>query len=67
VQTGSDCAGFIGSRRSPDAAQSLVLGACAHLGPGPVTLETWGDEAEPYLALGFSVAEECAGWELTLA
>ena len=43
-----------------------MLGAGALLGPGPVTLETWGDKAEPYLALGFETAEECPGWELAL-
>lgn len=36
----------------------------APLGPGPVVLETWGDHAEPYLALGFEVAEEIPGREL---
>lgn len=51
---------------NPDAAGALVLGAWAHLRPRPVTLETWGDTAGPYLALGFTIAEECPGWDLTL-
>jgi hypothetical protein len=62
-----DGPGFSGHPASPQAAQALVLGACAHLGPGPVSLETWGDRAEPYLALGFSISEYCPGWELALA
>jgi hypothetical protein len=61
-----DGPGFVGRPGSPREAQALVLGACAQLGPGPVTLETWGDRADPYLELGFSVAEDCPGWELTL-
>ncbi len=62
-----DGPGFAGGPGDPQGAQALVLGACARLGPGPVTLETWGDRAGPYLALGFSLAEECPGWELDLA
>ena len=62
-----DGPGFVGRPGSPQQAQALVLGACAQLGPGAVTLETWGDRAEPYLELGFSIAEECPGWELALA
>ncbi len=48
------------------ARQALVLGAGALLGGGPATLETWGDQAEPYLAVGCQVADECPGWELLL-
>jgi hypothetical protein len=61
-----DGPGFVGRSGNPQRAQALVLGACALLGPGPVTLETWGDRAEPYLELGFSIAEDCPGWELAL-
>ena len=43
-----------------------MLGACAQLGPGPVTLETRGDRADPYLEMGFTLAEDCPGWELAL-
>jgi hypothetical protein len=61
-----DGPGFVGQPGSAQQAQALVLGACAQLDSGPVTLETWGDRAEPYLELGFSIAEECPGWELAL-
>jgi hypothetical protein len=61
-----DGPGFVGRPGNARQAQALVLGACAQLGPGPVTLETWGDRAEPYLELGFSIAEDCPGWELAL-
>ena len=50
-----------------DAVRRLILGACAYLGPGPATVETWGEPAAPYLALGFELAEEDRGWELLLA
>ena len=59
-----DGPGFAGWAGDAAAAQALVLAAGALLGHGPATLETWGDQAEPYLALGYQVAEECPGWEL---
>jgi hypothetical protein len=34
--------------------------------PGTAEVETWGEPAAPYLALGFTVAEETPGWELVL-
>ncbi len=43
-----------------------MLAAGTLVGGGPATLETWGDLAEPYLAVGYQVAEECPGWELPL-
>ncbi|HYK32903.1 MAG TPA: hypothetical protein VEV63_13125 [Streptosporangiaceae bacterium] len=61
-----DGPGFIVGQRSPDAVRRLVLGAAGHLGPGPVTLETWGDPADEYIDLGFSVEEESTGWERSL-
>jgi hypothetical protein len=61
-----DGPGFARPAGNPAAAQALVLAAGALLGPGPATLETWGDQAEPYVALGYTVAEECPGWELAL-
>jgi len=61
-----DGPGFVGRPGSAEQAQALVVGAGAQLNPGPVTLETWGDHAEAYLELGFSIAEECPGWELAL-
>ena len=42
-----DGPGFVGRRGTAQQAQALVLGACAQLGPGLATLETWGDRAEP--------------------
>jgi hypothetical protein len=62
-----DGPGFVPHGGSPDAARRLVLGACAHLGPGPATLETWGDSTGQYEALGFRIVEECGGWELAVA
>ena len=62
-----DGPGFHGWPGDTSARQALVLAAGALLGGGPVTLETWGDPAEPYLAVGYRVAEECPGWELPLA
>jgi hypothetical protein len=61
-----DGPGFAGRPRTDDAVRRLVLGACAYLGPGPATVETWGEPAAPYLALGFELAEESKGWELLL-
>lgn len=58
---------FADGAASPQAVQRLVLGAAAYLGPGVITVDTWGEPAEPYMNLGFRVVEECGGWELTLA
>lgn len=62
-----DGPGFAGWPGNGDAVKQLVAGASALLRPGLVTLETWGDQAEPYLELGFEIAAECPGWELALA
>jgi hypothetical protein len=43
-----------------------VLAAGARLGPGPVTVETWGEEPDAYLAAGFEISESNGGWELSL-
>ena len=61
-----DGPGFPGGPGSPDAVRRLVLGAAAHLGAGPVTVETWGEPADVYLGLGLAIAEECGGWERAL-
>jgi hypothetical protein len=61
-----DGPGFAGWAGDTATRQALVLGAGALLGGGPATLETWGDPAEPYLAVGYQVAEECPGWQLPL-
>ena len=60
-----DGPGFPARPGSPEAVRLLVTGA-AHLGPGPVTIETWGEPADAFLDLGFEVAEECGGWERVL-
>jgi hypothetical protein len=61
-----DGPGFPARAGSPDAVRRLVLGALARLGPGPVTVETWGEPAGPYLELGLAIAAECGGWERAL-
>jgi hypothetical protein len=43
-----------------------VVGVFAQLGPGPVTVETWGEPPDPYLATGLRIAEEVAGWQRIL-
>ena len=47
----------------------LVLAACAVLGPGEATIESWGDSPEvlaAYQTLGFAIAERLDGWSLDL-
>jgi hypothetical protein len=47
----------------------LVSAACAVLGPGEATIESWGDSPDvlaAYEALGFAVAERLDGWSLDL-
>lgn len=61
-----DGPGFAGRPRTVEAVQKLVRGASAYLGAGPVTVETWGEPADPYLALGLELAEDGGGWELIL-
>jgi hypothetical protein len=36
------------------------------VGPGPVIVETWGEDPDPYLAAGFELTERNGGWELIL-
>jgi hypothetical protein len=55
--------------RTPDRYTHLVRGAATRLGPGPVTLETWGDNdaiLAAYQQLGFSLTEYIPGWQLNL-
>jgi hypothetical protein len=61
-----DGPGFANRPRTPDAVRRLVLAACAYLGVGPVTVETWGEPAGPYLALGLELVEDGGGWERVL-
>lgn len=62
-----DGPGFAGGPGSPDDVRRLVLGAAAHLGAGPVSVETWGEPPGVYLDMGFGLAEETPGWERSLA
>jgi hypothetical protein len=55
--------------RSADAYASLLMSACAELGPGPADLDSWGDAEETieaYEDLGFDVVVRVQGWELEL-
>lgn len=61
-----DGPGFVPAARTDDGVRRLVLAAGARLGPGPVTVETWGDDPAAYLAAGFEVSESNGGWELIL-
>jgi hypothetical protein len=59
--------GVVPELRSPDRYAQLVRGAVAHMRPGPITLDTWGDSDETiaaYRRLGFEVVEYVPGWEL---
>lgn len=64
-----DGPGVLPEGRSPDAYASLLLSACAVLGPGAADLDSWGDDEEvigAYEDLGFDVVERVQGWELEL-
>lgn len=64
-----DGPGVVPEARRPGNYRQLLLGACAELGPGPVDLDSWGDEPdvlETYADLGFAPVEQTGGWELRL-
>jgi hypothetical protein len=64
-----DGPGVLPEGRSADAYLSLLVAACAVLGPGPADLDSWGDAEETieaYEDLGFDVVERVQGWELEL-
>jgi hypothetical protein len=64
-----DAPGLAAEARSPERYARLVLGAAALLGPGPASLESWGDAPETiaaYEELGFRVVERLQGWRLRL-
>jgi hypothetical protein len=64
-----DGPGVVPGARDPANYARLVLGACAVLGDGPGTLDSWGDAPEviaAYNALGFVTVEEVQGYELEL-
>ena len=61
-----DGPGFVPAARTDDGVRRLVLAAGARLGPGPVIVETWGEEPDAYLAAGFELSKRDGGWELIL-
>jgi hypothetical protein len=64
-----DGPGVLPEGRSADAYASLLVSACAVLGPGAADLESWGDAEETieaYEDLGFDIVERVQGWELRL-
>ena len=61
-----DGPGFVPAARTDDGVRRLVLAAGARLGSGPVTVETWGEDPDPYLAAGFELTKWDGGWELIL-
>ena len=64
-----DGPGVVPGARDPANYARLLLGACAVLGEGHGTLDSWGDLPEvidAYHELGFETVEETAGFELEL-
>jgi hypothetical protein len=64
-----DGPGVVPRAREPGAYRRLLLASCAELGPGPLTVDSWGDPPsviEAYAQLGFDVVEQTAGWQLRL-
>ncbi len=64
-----DAPGVVPDARSPEQYAQLVLGACALLGPGPATIESWGDPSATiaaYEALGFRIEDRLQGWRRSL-
>ena len=64
-----DGPGLVPGRRLPELYATLLLGACARLGPGPVDLDSWGDGPDvirAYQEAGFAVVDRVGGWELRL-
>jgi hypothetical protein len=64
-----DGPGVVASARDPSRYVRLLVGACAELGPGPVDIDSWGDDPAviaAYEELGFAVVERHGGWQLQL-
>jgi len=64
-----DQPGVVRERRGAASSVSLLGAACALLGPGPVEVDTWGEDPEVLEAwgrLGFVITEEQRGWEVWL-
>ncbi len=62
-----DGPGLVPGHRDPANYATLLRGACAQLGRGPVDIDSWGDEPQvigAYVALGFSISEQIGGWQL---
>jgi hypothetical protein len=67
VQRLVDGPGIVQPFRTAWRKSQLVGAACALLGPGPVDLDTWGEDADAlaaYRLRGFEIVVEDAGWEL---
>ena len=64
-----DQPGVVPERRGPQASLRLLGAACALLGAGAVTVDSWGEAPEVLRAcarLGVEVTEQQPGWELRL-
>jgi len=64
-----DQPGVVPERRGAPRTLRLLGAACALLGAGPVTVDSWGEAPEVLDAsarLGFAVTEQQRGWELHL-
>ena len=64
-----DGPGVVAGAREPANYTRPLLGACAVLGKGPGSLDSWGDTPDvidAYHVLGFETVEEVQGFELEL-
>ena len=64
-----DGPGVAPGARTLEGYLRLVLAACAVLGLGEATIESWGDSPEvlaAYQTLGFAIVERLDGWSLDL-
>jgi hypothetical protein len=64
-----DGPGVVPDARTTANYVRLLLGACALLGPGPIDLDSWGDDEvvlSAYGQNGFEPIERVRGWELRL-
>lgn len=61
-----DGPGVVAGARDRARYERLLLGACAELGPGPIDVESWGDDPAviaAYERLGFAAVERVTGWQ----
>jgi hypothetical protein len=64
-----DGPGVVPSARSARRKAQLLHAACALLGPGPIDMDTWGEDDESlaaYAACGFTIVVSEPGWEREL-